>query len=446
LLEKCYLSKIKFSYKYTGILEENMNNTLYLKDNRTGKEAQYDIYDSTLGNPVVDISTLNKDFNLFTYDNGFGMTAGCTSDITFIDGDKGELLYRGYPIEYLAKNHNYLEVCYLLLNGELPNEQEFQSFEEDMRIKRYPNEGIKKIFDAFPDGAHPMAVLSSAVSALSAFHHQHLNVKDEDEYFDMAKRLIAKIPTLAAYTYRHSKGYPLIYPDMDMYFTENFLHMLRDFPGHKADVKQVEIDALDAIFTLHADHEQNASTSTVRLVGSTGAHPYAAISAGINALWGRAHGGANESVIDQLSMIGDVSKVDEFIARAKDPNDDFKLMGFGHRVYKNFDPRARVLKELRDKLQNELGINSKLIEVANKVEKIALTDEYFVKRNLYPNIDFYSGTILSALDIPRSMFTPIFVIGRTVGWIAQLTEQKQDPKNKIVRPRQRYVGHTRRGV
>ncbi len=417
-----------------------MENTITLTDNRTGKSAHYDIKNSTLGNGVFDISTLNKDLGLFTYDNGYSMTAGCTSEITYIDGDKGELFYRGYSIEYLAQNHKYLEVCHLLLYGHLPSEEEFKKFESDMKHKRYPNEGLKKIFEAFPNNAHPMAVLSSAVSALSAFHYQHLNIKSEAEYVQMAQRLIAKIPTLVAYTYRHSMGYPYIYPNMDMYFTENFLHMIRDFPGHKANVRKVEIDALDAIFTLHADHEQNASTSTVRLVCSTGAHPYAAISAGINALWGRAHGGANESVIDQLMMIGDVSNVDSFIARAKDPNDDFKLMGFGHRVYKNFDPRAKILKNLRDKLQSELGINSKLIEVANKIEEIALSDEYFVKRNLYPNIDFYSGTILASLNIPRSMFTPIFVIGRTVGWITQWIEQKRDTTNKIVRPRQRYVG------
>ena len=418
--------------------------TLTLTDNRTGKTADFNIHDSTLGNPVVDISSLNKDFSLFTYDNGFGMTAGCTSNITYIDGAKGELLYRGYPIEYLADNHNYLEVCYLLLNGELPNAKEYDEFGKDMRVKRYPNEGIKEMFKAFPDNAHPMAMLSSATSALSAFHHQHLNIKSEEEYQEMARRIIAKMPTLAAYTYRRSMGYPIIYPDLDRYFTENFLYMLRAFPGGCVDISQIEIDALDAIFTLHADHEQNASTSTVRLVCSTGAHPYAAISAGINALWGRAHGGANESVIDQLEMIGDVNNVDKFIARAKDPNDNFKLMGFGHRVYKNFDPRARVLKGLRDKLQNELGINSKLIEVANRVEEIALSDDYFVSRNLYPNIDFYSGTILSALGIGRPMFTPIFVIGRTVGWIAQWMEQKRDPKNKIIRPRQRYVGPQRK--
>jgi citrate synthase len=418
--------------------------TMTLTDNLTKKEIEFPIYESTLGNNVMDISKLSSEFGLFTYDNGFGMTAGCTSSITFIDGAKGKLLYRGYPIEYLAKNHNYLEVCYLLLHGDLPTQEQFKIFEDDMRIKRYPNEGIKNIFNAFPDTAHPMAVLSSAVSALSAFHHQHLYIKTQEEYMSMAMRLIAKIPTLAAYTYRTRMGYPMIQPDMDRYFTENFLYMMRSFPGGKVDIKQIEIDALDAIFTLHADHEQNASTSTVRLVASTGAHPYGAITAGINALWGRAHGGANESVITQLELIGDVSNVDKYIAKAKDPNDSFKLMGFGHRVYKNFDPRARVLKELRDSLQEELGINSKLIEVANKVEEIALSDEYFVKRNLYPNIDFYSGTILSALGIPSSMFTPIFVIGRTVGWITQWIEQVNDPKNKIVRPRQRYIGPTSR--
>jgi len=420
--------------------------TLTLTDNETKKQIDLNVHESTLGNSVIDISKLNSELGMFTYDNGFGMTAGCTSDITYIDGAKGELLYRGYPIEYLAKNHTFLQVCHLLLEGELPNHDEYAAFQKDMRIKRYPNEGVKKIFSAFPDDAHPMAVLSSAVSALSAFHHQHLDIHCEEDYQDMARRIISKMPTLAAYTYRHSMGYPYIYPDMDRYFTENFLYMMRSFPGGHTDIRPVEIDALDAIFTLHADHEQNASTSTVRLVCSTGAHPYAAISAGINALWGRAHGGANESVIDQLSIIGEVSNVEKFIARAKDPNDDFKLMGFGHRVYKNFDPRAKVLKELRDKLQDELGINSKLIEVANKVEEIALTDEYFVSRNLYPNIDFYSGTILAALGIGRSMFTPIFVIGRTAGWIAQWMEQKRDPKSKIVRPRQRYVGPTRRSV
>jgi len=420
--------------------------TMTLRDNETGKELELEVHDSTLGSPVVDISAINKELGIYTYDNGFSMTAGCTSDITYIDGGKGELLYRGYPIEELASKKSYMEVCYLLLNGELPTKEEYEEFEKDMRIKRYPHEGIKRLFSAFPDNAHPMAVLSSAVSALSAFHHQSLYITKEEEFKDMARRIIAKIPTLVAYTHRHTMGYPLMYPDPERGFAENFLYMLRAFPSGKVKISKTEIDALDAIFTLHADHEQNASTSTVRLVCSTGAHPYGAIVAGINSLWGHAHGGANESVIAQLSMIGDVSNVDKYIAMAKDPNDPFKLMGFGHRVYKNFDPRAKILKGMRDRLQKELGINSKLIEVANRVEEIALNDEYFVSRNLYPNIDFYSGTILLAMNIPRSLFTPIFVIGRTVGWITQWIEQKRDAKAKIVRPRQRYVGPLRRSI
>ena len=414
--------------------------TVTLRDNRNGKTVELPIVSSTRGSDVLDIRALHKETGLYTLDPGFTMTAGCSSAITYIDGAKGELTYRGYPIEYLAQNHRFLEVCYLLLHGELPTKAKFKEFEGDMRVKRYPHEGIRELFKAFPDDAHPMAVLSSSVSALSAFHHQALNISSEDEFQEMARRIISKMPTLAAFTYRHMMGYPVIYPDLDRYFTDNFLYMMRAFPGGRADILPIEVDALDAIFTLHADHEQNASTSTVRLVGSTGAHPYAAIAAGINALWGRSHGGANESVIDQLEMIGSVKNVDKFIARVKDPDDEFKLMGFGHRVYKNFDPRARVLKGLRDKLQDQIGVDSKLIEVANRVEEIALSDEYFIKRNLYPNIDFYSGTILSALKIPRSMFTPIFVIGRTVGWIAHWIEQKQDPATRIVRPRQNYVG------
>ena len=414
--------------------------TVTLIDNATKKQIELNVTKPTIGNRLIDISPINKELGFFTLDNGFGTTAGCTSEITYIDGEKGELLYRGYPIEYLAKNHNYVEVCHLLLKGNLPNVEEMDEFQKSLRVKRYPNESLKKLFDAFPDSAHPMAVLSSAVSALSAFHYQHLDINNEDEYQEMALRLIAKMPTLAAYTHRHSLGYPLIYPDLNKYFTENFLHMIRSFPHNDAVIDEVEIKALDAIFTLHADHEQNASTSAVRLVGSTGAHPYAAITAGINALWGRAHGGANESVIAQLELIGNVSNVDKYIQKAKDKDDPFKLMGFGHRVYKNFDPRATILKELRDSLQEKLGINSHLIEVSNKIEQIALTDEYFIKRNLYPNIDFYSGTILSAMNISSSMFTPIFVIGRTVGWIAQWMEETQNSKNKIFRPRQKYIG------
>ncbi len=420
--------------------------TFTITDDTTGKSAQFAVKESTLGANVLDISPLYKEFGIYTYDNGLGVTGSCESAITYIDGAKGELLYRGYPIEELAQHKNYVEVIHLILTGELPTKEQYTVFEKDMRLKRFPHEGIKNIFKAFPDNAHPMAIISSAVSALSAFHHQHLNVLTNEEYLSMAQRIIAKMPTIAAYAYRHLMGYPIIFPDMDRYYTENFLYMMRAFPTGKTEIKDVEVRCMDAIFILHADHEQNASTTTVRAVGSTSAHPYAAIGAGINALWGKAHGGANEEVIEQLEMIGDPSNVEKFIARAKDPNDSFRLMGFGHRIYKNFDPRAQVLKKLRDELRDELGINSKLIEIANKIEEIALTDEYFIQRNLYPNIDFYSGTIFEALGIKKQMFTPIFVIGRTVGWVAQLMEQRRDPNARIIRPRQNYIGLTKRHI
>lgn len=420
--------------------------TFTLTDDRSGKSAKFPIEESTMGSDVINISSIHKEFGVYTLDNGLGSTASCQSQITYIDGAKGELYYRGYPIEELARNKTYVEVIFLILTGELPNQEEYIEFERDMRVKRFPHDGIKNIFNSFPDHAHPMAMISSAVSALSAFHDQHLEVKDNEEYLHMAQKLIAKMPTIAAYAFRHLAGYPLIYPDLDRYFTENFLYMLRAFPTGKTEISEIEVKCMDAIFTLHADHEQNASTTTVRAVGSTSAHPYAAIVAGINALWGKAHGGANEEVIEQLSMIGDPSNVQKFVDKAKDPNDPFRLMGFGHRIYKNYDPRATVLKGLRDELRNELGINSKLIEVANKIEEIALTDEYFVSRNLYPNIDFFSGTIFEALGIKKSMFTPIFVIGRTVGWVAQVMEQRRDPKARIVRPRQSYTGSLPRHI
>ena len=318
----------------------------------------------------------------------------------------------------------------------------------ELRHRSFIDENLKTLIGAFPDSAHPMSILSSGVSALASFYYKHLEIEDDAECQEMARRIIAKIPTLAAFAYRKSLGIPFIYPDIDKSFTENFLYMLRAYPGGKMkntvngveDIKAIEIKALDTIFTLHADHEQNASTTTVRNVASTGAHPYVAISAGISALWGRAHGGANESVISQLEVIGDVENVDAFIARAKDPNDDFRLMGFGHRVYKNFDPRAKALKKIQDQLKNELNLDSKLMAIAERIAQIALNDEYFISRNLYPNIDFYSGVILKALKIDRPMFTPIFVIGRTVGWITQLMEFRADKSSKIARPRQLYLG------
>lgn len=421
-----------------------MSNTVTIIDNRNQKRVELPILNPTIGADVIDIKTLYRDLELLTYDPGFSSTASCSSAITYIDGLKGELLYRGYPIEELAKSRNFLDICYLLLNSKLPSKSEYDNFNTDIKEQYFIHEGLRKMFDYFPDNAHPMSSLSSIVSALSSVHYHHLELNSDIETQEMAYKIIAKIPTISAYSYRYSLGLPFNYPDPDLYFSKNFLHMLRSLPNKRAKIDDIEIKALDTIFTLHADHEQNASTSTVRAVASTGAHPYAAISSGINALWGRAHGGANESVISQLEMIGDIKNVDKFIARAKDSNDSFRLMGFGHRVYKNFDPRAKILKALRDELQDIIGIDSKILEVANRVEEIALNDEYFIKRNLYPNIDFYSGTILTALKIPKNMFTVIFVIGRTIGWISQWIELYNDRDKKIARPRQLYIGEQKR--
>ena len=414
--------------------------SITLTDNRTGKSYEFDILHPTMGPDVVDIRKFYAKTGMFTYDPGFTSTASCSSNITYINGEKGELRYRGYDIADLATKKSYLDVCYLLLTSSLPKRDVLSQFDYEMRKRSFVHEGIKELYKSFPDRAHPMAMMSSAVSALSTFYFEHLNISDKDEYQTMARRLIAKMPTLAAFSYRRTLGIPFIYPDLERSFTENFLYMMRAYPNECIEIPEVEVRALDTIFTLHADHEQNASTSTVRGVASTGAHPYAAISAGINALWGRAHGGANESVIAQLEMIGSVENVDRFIEKAKDPEDSFRLMGFGHRVYKNFDPRARILKGLLDELKDEIGIDSKLLEVAERIEHIALEDEYFISRHLYPNIDFYSGLILTALKIPKSMFTIIFVIGRTVGWITQWIELKEDKEMKIARPRQRYIG------
>ncbi len=425
-----------------------MKNSFTMVNNQTDESFEFDILDGTRGPSVVDISTFYAKTKMFTYDPGFTSTASCESNITFIDGEKGELRYRGLEIGELTSKHNYLDICYLLLNSELPTHEQSLAFDLELRHRSFIHEGLRNLFHAFPSDAHPMATLSSATSALSSFYFDHLVIKDEKEFQEMARRIIAKMPTIAAFAYRHSIGAPFIQPDISRSFTENFLYMLRAYPEGKMHmtphgeekIRAIEIKALDTIFTLHADHEQNASTTTVRNVASTGAHPYVAISSGISALWGRAHGGANESVISQLEMIGNVENVDKFILRAKDPDDDFKLMGFGHRVYKNFDPRAKILKELQDQLKDELNLDSNLMAIANKIEQIALNDEYFISRKLYPNIDFYSGVILTALQIPKSMFTPVFVIGRTVGWITQWIEYKKETKTKISRPRQLYRG------
>ncbi|RXK02360.1 citrate (Si)-synthase [Arcobacter sp. CECT 8989] len=424
-------------------------NTFTLTDNRNGKSYEYDVLSGTRGPDVLDIRSFYKDSGMFTYDPGYTSTASCESKITFIDGENSELRYRGYPIQELAGKKSYLDVCHLLMMGRLPNEEESKDFDLEIRHRSFLNEGIIRLFDALPDGAHPMATMGAATMALSAFYKDHLHLEDEEQFKTMRRRILAKMPTIAAMAYRNSIGTPLIYPDVNKYFTENFLYMLRAYPGGSMkylgdgkndEIKQVEVDALDAILTLHADHEQNASTTTVRNVGSTEAHPYVAIASGISALWGSAHGGANEKVMDQLRLIGDVKNVPTYIAKAKDRNDPFRLMGFGHRVYKNRDPRAETLKGLQDQLRVELNLDSKLLDVAAAVEEAALSDDYFKDRGLYPNIDFYSGVILTALKIPVEMFTPIFVIGRIPGWISQWSELKQDPTAKIARPRQLYTG------
>ena len=421
-----------------------MSDTVTLTDNRNGKSYDFPILRGTMGPDVIDISTFFSDTGMFTFDRGYTSTAMCKSTITYIDGLKGELMYRGYDIAYLAENKTFIDVAYLLLNRELPNEQQYDAFKLELKKRSFIHEGMMKLFDAFPDKAHPMAILQAAVSALSAFYSDHLNMDKPEEYHEMAMRIIAKIPTIAAFSYRFSRGLPIIYPNLDRGFTENFLYMMRSYPYEHVNLRPIEVKALDTVFMLHADHEQNASTTTVRTVGSTHAHPYACIVAGIGALWGWAHGGANEGVIRQLEQIGSVENVDKYIARAKDKNDPFRLLGFGHRVYKNFDPRAKVLKKMRDRLMDEIGINSKLIEIANRIEEIALNDEYFVSRNLYPNVDFHSGLILKALGIPNDMFAVIFVIGRIPGWISQWIELKEQESIKIVRPRQLYVGETNR--
>ena len=421
-----------------------MSDTVTLTDNRNGKSYDFPILHGAMGPDVIDISTFFSDTGMFTFDRGYTSTAMCRSSITYIDGLKGELMYRGYDIAYLAENKTFIDVAYLLLNKELPNKKQYDEFKLELKKRSFIHEGMMKIFDAFPDKAHPMAILQAAVSALSAFYFDHLNMDKPEEYHEMAMRIIAKIPTIAAFSYRFSRGLPIIYPNLDRGFTENFLYMMRSYPYEHVNLRPIEVKALDTVFMLHADHEQNASTTTVRTVGSTHAHPYACIAAGIGALWGWAHGGANEGVIRQLEQIGSVENVDKYIARAKDKNDPFRLMDFGHRVYKNFDPRAKVLKSMCDQLFDEIGINTELLKIAKKIEEIALNDEYFISRNLYPNVDFYSGLILKALSIPNDMFAVIFVIGRIPGWISQWIELKEQESIKIVRPRQLYVGETNR--
>ena len=397
------------------------------------------IYEGSTGPDVIDVRSLVSE-GIFTYDPGFVSTAACDSDITFIDGNKGILLHRGYPIEQLAEKSNFLEVCYLLLNGELPNPSELASFKQEIRYHTMVDEQIHEFFKGFPRTAHPMAMLCAVVGGLSAFYHDDLDIDKKDHRMQAAIRLIAKMPTLAAMCYKHGIGQPFIYPQNKMSLAENFVNMLFGTPCEETEVSPVIAKAMDTLFLLHADHEQNASTSTVRLAGSTGSNPYACLASGIAALWGPAHGGANEAVLDMLNEIGDESRIDEYILKAKDKDDPFRLMGFGHRVYKNYDPRATVIRGICAEVLDELGVdNDPLFKIARKLEKLALEDDYFIERKLFPNVDFYSGIILKAIGIPTSLFTVIFATGRTPGWIAHWHEMLSNPY-KIGRPRQLYKG------
>ncbi len=403
------------------------------------------ILSGTVGPDVLDIRKLYAQGEVFTYDPGFTSTAACDSAITYIDGDVGELLHRGYPIDQLAEKSHYLEVCYLLLNGELPNEAQMKDFEGRITRHTMVHEQMHNFFRGFRRDAHPMATMVGVVGALSAFYHDSTDINDPWQREVAAMRLIAKLPTIAAMAYKYSIGQPFVYPKNSLDYAANFLHMCFAVPCDEYTVNPILARAMDRIMTLHADHEQNASTSTVRLAGSSGANPFACIAAGIACLWGPAHGGANQACLEMLREIGTVDRIPEYIAKAKDKNSGFRLMGFGHRVYKNFDPRAKVMKESADEVLGLLGIeNNPTLQVAKELERIALSDDYFVSKKLYPNVDFYSGIILDAMGFPTSMFTPIFALSRTVGWISQWKEMIGDPTQKIGRPRQLYTGAPKR--
>jgi citrate synthase len=413
--------------------------------NLDGKTYDLPVYAPTLGPNVLDIGKLYAQADVFTFDPGFTSTAACESAITYIDGDKGELLHRGYPIEQLAKESHYLELCYLLLYGELPTAAQQADFEARITRHTMVHEQMHNFFRGFRRDSHPMATMVGVVGAMSAFYHDSLDINDPWQREVAAIRMVAKLPTIAAMAYKYSVGQPFVYPKNALSYAGNFLHMCFAVPAEEYVVNPVLEKAMDRIMMLHADHEQNASTSTVRLAGSSGANPFACIAAGIACLWGPAHGGANQACLEMLKEIGTVDRIPEYVAKAKDKNSGFRLMGFGHRVYKNFDPRAKVMKESADEVLSLLGVdNNPLLQVAKELERIALSDEYFISKKLYPNVDFYSGIILEAMGFPTSMFTPIFAISRTVGWISQWKEMIGEKNQKIGRPRQLYVGSAKR--
>jgi citrate synthase len=410
-----------------------------------GNEIELPIRTGTTGPNVVDIAKLYKTQGVFTYDPGFVSTGSCESDITFIDGEKGVLMYRGYPVEQLAANSNFLEVSFLLLHGDLPTAAELETFESTIRTHTMLNEGMLNFFKGFRYDAHPMAMLSAVVGSMSAYYHNEMDASNPEHRNIFAHRILAKLPTIAAAAYKLNIGQPFIYPRNDLNYCENLLQMLFAVPAEPYDIDPVAAEALDLLFILHADHEQNCSTSTVRMAGSSGANPYSAIAAGISALWGPAHGGANEAVLKMLEEIGDVSQIGKYVDKAKDKSDPFRLMGFGHRVYKNFDPRATIIREMCYKVLQKLDRkDTPLFDLAQELEQVALKDEFFIEKNLYPNVDFYSGIICRALGIPTSMFTVMFALGRSVGWAAHWREMIADPAGKIARPRQLYTGPAER--
>ncbi len=413
--------------------------------NGAGKSSTLPLVPGTIGPQVADIRKLYGDLGIFTYDPGYGGTAACDSKITYIDGDEGVLLHRGYPIEQLAEHSTFLEVAYLLLNGELPTPDQMRDFDRGVLLHTMVHEQLRQFYNGFRRDAHPMAVICGVVGALSAFYHDSLDINNPDHRRISAFRLIAKVPTIAAWAYKYSLGQPFMYPRNDLGYAENFLYMMNAVPAEPYHVNPVLARAMDRILILHADHEQNASTSTVRLAGSTGANPFACVAAGIASLWGPAHGGANEAVLKMLAEIGTKAAIPDFIDKVKDKNSHIRLMGFGHRVYKNYDPRAKIMQRTCHEVLTELGIkDDPLLDLALELERIALHDEYFVSKKLYPNVDFYSGIILQAMGIPTSMFTVLFAVARTVGWVSQWMEMIEDPSQRIGRPRQVYTGHTRR--
>ena len=422
-----------------------MSQDAYRLRSPSGDEIDLPVRTGTTGPDVIDIANLYRDLGVFTYDPGFVATGSCSSDITFIDGEKGVLMYRGYPVEQLAAHSSFIEVAYLLLYGELPTATALEGFDNIIRRHTMLNEGMLRFFNGFRYNAHPMAVLSSVVGSMSAYYHDILDTSDAEHRDIFAHRILAKLPTIAAAAYKLSIGQPFMYPRNDLNYCENLLHMLFAVPAEDYDIDPIAAEALDLLFILHADHEQNCSTSTVRMAGSSGANPYSAIAAGISALWGPAHGGANEAVLKMLEEIGDAKNIPKFVDRAKDKDDPFRLMGFGHRVYKSFDPRATIIREMCHKVLANLGrVDTPMFDLALELEQVALKDEYFIEKNLYPNVDFYSGIIYRALKIPTTMFTVMFALGRSVGWTAHWQEMITDPTGRISRPRQLYTGAPQR--